>query len=488
MKTGLRPLTLAALSLGTFACSDLLPEVTSDSQTEGDTSGTNTGGPTTTTGITPDTTTGVDSDTTGEQTTNVDTTMGSATETTDGETETTTGETDGETDSETEETTTGGSGCIEMTVDEALSQGGFLNYWQTRNISPMLGGVEPDQFRIEFYASDTGPFDLGTSPNDNYADCEQCLRIFEDIDGMGSQAAQFFQESGTLTIDAASDPEVGPVIASTTGVTLIEVEIDPMTLVSTPVMDGRCIELQDYNTAPNNSCAGAGACGDSNPVPGSFPECTCDETCFATDSCCPDICNAGVCDGEAFCAGDTEIVSAGPGLGLAITDNGYNGTLGSMSCVQLMVAADGIDTIADVSVEIGMSHTWVGDLTIKVVSPSGANPITVLSRPGLAEGGDNGMGGGGDSSNLVATDSITFDDGAPNDAEAMGDSINDNGEVCMDDGECSFFPNAGAAIGGDFSTLAGQDSVGQWEVCVGDSVNNDVGGIDFVELTIDQVP
>ena len=484
MNTGLRPLTLAMLSLGAFACSDLLPEVTSDSLTGNDSSGTNTDGPTTTTGVDPDTTTGVDPDTTGEQTTNVDTTMGSATDTTTGETDTTTSETD--TDTDTDGTTTGGSDCIQMSVDEALSQGSGLNFWQTENVSPNIGGPEPEQFRMEFYTSDTGPIVLGAPPNDNFSTCDQCLRLFQDVDGMGGQVSQFFQASGTVDIDAGSAPQVGPIIASTTDVVLVEVTIDAMTLESTPVPDGECIELQNYSTTPNNSCAGM--CGDSDPVPGSFPECTCDATCFDSDSCCLDICTAGVCDGEAFCNGDTEVVNAGPGLGLGINDNGYNGTLGSMACETFMIAADGIDTIADVSVEIGMNHSYVGDLVIKVVAPAAANPITVLSRPGRNEPADDGGGGMGDASNLSTSAPITFDDAAPNDAEDMGGSIGDNSEVCVDDGECDFSPNPGSAIAGDFGTLAGQDSVGSWQVCVGDGAGGDFGFVDFIELTIDQVP
>jgi subtilisin-like proprotein convertase family protein len=130
-----------------------------------------------------------------------------------------------------------------------------------------------------------------------------------------------------------------------------------------------------------------------------------------------------------------------------------------------------------------MDHTWIGDLTIKVVSPLGS-VVTVLSRPGIAEQADNGAGGGGDSSDLNALDTLTFRDPGVTDAETMGSTIGPAAEVCFDDGLCDYFPNPGAATAGDFSTFVGEDAVGTWQVCVADSATVDLGVIDFVQLSI----
>ena len=107
--------------------------------------------------------------------------------------------------------------------------------------------------------------------------------------------------------------------------------------------------------------------------------------------------------------------------GLAIPDDGYDGTLGSMTCC--MVDADlGFDTnILDMDVEYLITHTWVGDLVLKVVSPGGsATTSTMMSRPGFAELVDDGSSGFGNGADW-AGDPILFDDDGPDPtAETMG--------------------------------------------------------------------
>ncbi len=70
------------------------------------------------------------------------------------------------------------------------------------------------------------------------------------------------------------------------------------------------------------------------------------------------------------------------GLGLSVTDDGYNGTLGSMRSVNLTVSDS--FTLTDVNLTVGMVHSWIGDLVIKIRSPA-MTIVTVMSRPGLAE-------------------------------------------------------------------------------------------------------
>jgi hypothetical protein len=226
------------------------------------------------------------------------------------------------------------------------------------------------------------------------------------------------------------------------------------------------------------------------------PDCT-DAT---VDSC--DFCDdVGGCDLAGDCStidaadnsicdvvvAESEELSVGPALGTLVTDGAYNGTLGTMACVSLPLAANGIDTVAGAQLEIGLIATWIGDVTIKVVSPTGT-VVTVLSRAGAVELLDNGVDMPyGDSSNTVASSPITFVNGGLTDAETMGattPALTDN--ICADDALCVYDPNPGAAVAGDFAAFLGESAVGNWQVCVGDSATPDQPTIDAVTLTIDQ--
>jgi subtilisin-like proprotein convertase family protein len=79
--------------------------------------------------------------------------------------------------------------------------------------------------------------------------------------------------------------------------------------------------------------------------------------------------------------GDEQTFSA-TGLPVAIPDNSTTGVTSNMT-----VATAG--TIADLDVRVSITHTWVGDLVIELIPPSGG-PITLASRPGgLNNSGDN---------------------------------------------------------------------------------------------------
>jgi len=109
-----------------------------------------------------------------------------------------------------------------------------------------LGGAEQDFFELSFFTEETGSFNLATAPNDDYATCEQCIRIFEDDDGAGS-ATIFYQSKGTLVISGdtliGADPPTGSF--TLTNVELVEVDIDPDTFESTPVSGGRCYKISN---------------------------------------------------------------------------------------------------------------------------------------------------------------------------------------------------------------------------------------------------
>jgi subtilisin-like proprotein convertase family protein len=182
----------------------------------------------------------------------------------------------------------------------------------------------------------------------------------------------------------------------------------------------------------------------------------------------------------------TETVTTGPGFGQAIPDNGYNGTIPypSMTCFPFTFLDTGLNTVAGVSFDIGVTHGWIGDLTIKLLSPAGT-VTTVLNRPGYVIP-DDGTGTLGEASNLVASSVITFRDGGATDAELMGSTISPSQAVCQDDGLCDYAPNADSATPGVLADLHGESVLGDWQLCFGDSGAGETGVIDYMALSINR--
>ena len=168
------------------------------------------------------------------------------------------------------------------------------------------------------------------------------------------------------------------------------------------------------------------------------------------------------------------------GAGIPIPDDGYDGTIASMAC---MTSAGPGGPIEAIDVDLGVDHSWVGDLTVKLVSPSD-EVLTLMSRPGFDEPADDGSGCCGDSSDMINTSPVNFADGNAFDAEAMGATILGTEFVCQDDGECLFFPNPGAGPGTNLAQFIGQSSAGDWQVCVGDSVGADAGNLVSASVNI----
>lgn len=156
-----------------------------------------------------------------------------------------------------------------------------------------------------------------------------------------------------------------------------------------------------------------------------------------------------------------------------IPDDAYDGTLGSMSCFTIpgpVGIVDGVD------LQLGIDHTWVGDLTIKVQSAAGT-VLTTMSRPDFDEMVDDGSGCCGDSSDIQSLDPIFFGDSLPNDPEMMGTTILGGEFVCTDDGICDYFANPDSGPGVNFAGFNGEDAAGDWMVCVGDSAAGDTGAL-----------
>lgn len=102
-------------------------------------------------------------------------------------------------------------------------------------------------------------------------------------------------------------------------------------------------------------------------------------------------------------ANSPEATFAGTGVG-AIPDTTTSGTFGAPLVVSFAVTGV-TGNVTDVSLDVTMTHTWIGDLEVILTSPGGTRSLVIFSRVGATTDI-----GGGDSSNLGGT--YTFSDAA----------------------------------------------------------------------------
>jgi uncharacterized repeat protein (TIGR01451 family) len=196
--------------------------------------------------------------------------------------------------------------------------------------------------------------------------------------------------------------------------------------------------------------------------------------------------------GAAWTAGGEpvrQVHSATASPALAIPDNAYNGSKASMACstIDLADLPPGA-LVKNAWVRMAASHTWIGDLVVKLFSPAGS-VIGLMSRPGFAEPADDGTGCCGDSSDLSSSFPLVFRDDGEKSAELMGNTIIGSGVVCRDDGVCSYIPNKGSIVGlGSLAELSGEPGAGSWQLCLGDAEAPDPGTLSRWTLTIAAEP
>jgi subtilisin-like proprotein convertase family protein len=160
-------------------------------------------------------------------------------------------------------------------------------------------------------------------------------------------------------------------------------------------------------------------------------------------------------------------------INLAPFDNGYDGSLFSMASVSVSVPEV---LVSEVRVSVDISHTWVGDLVIKLQTPAG-DVVDLVSRPGYNEPADDGSGCCGYDANLVLGTFYEFADSASALSETMGDS---GSPVPSGSWISSGYQNAGG-----LSTLNYQFfPAGNWTLHVGDSEVGDSGVLDGFTLEI----
>ena len=141
-------------------------------------------------------------------------------------------------------------------------------------------------------------------------------------------------------------------------------------------------------------------------------------------------------------------------------------------------------TVAAVSANVRLTHTWIGDLTVKLRSPDGVI-LTILNRPG-STAADNGTDSPiGDNSNWSGS-VINFADGAGPEAETMGGSLGDGQSICANDGVCAHDPSPDTATQppANFAAFNDGNASGVWTMCVGDSALLDTGTFTSWQLNL----
>jgi hypothetical protein len=136
----------------------------------------------------------------------------------------------------------------------------------------------PDIVVFELFSDEAGTFRLGQGANENYATCNQCVRVIEDASS--GSARQFFPTAGAIEVEylGSSGREVRFTLS---GLEMVEVTIRQADLRSVPVEDGGCYRRVGAFSLETAACVAT--CGDH--VCG-------DDGCGGV---CGDGCQAGVC-------------------------------------------------------------------------------------------------------------------------------------------------------------------------------------------------
>lgn len=113
-----------------------------------------------------------------------------------------------------------------------------------------LGTPVNDYFVLKFFnynerlETPTGTFPLGEGMNANTGTCAECLNIFVDqLNPNSAPTKLLFQSEGAINL--TSDPRDLTLRGSVTGLKLVEVTLDQMTLESQPVPGGLCITVDE---------------------------------------------------------------------------------------------------------------------------------------------------------------------------------------------------------------------------------------------------
>lgn len=174
-------------------------------------------------------------------------------------------------------------------------------------------------------------------------------------------------------------------------------------------------------------------------------------------------------------------------IGIGDLGDGTGADAGMLCCpIDVTELVPGV--VSDVNVTLMVTHTYVGDLVIKLKSPT-STISTLQSRAGFDEPFDDGGFDAGAAADWDGA-AIRYDEQSlgPS-AELMGQSLADTGKVCTDNGVCAHTPAAGSGPGAGLDTdFDGETYVGLWELCIGDAAMPDAGTWnDFlIEIRVDR--
>lgn len=186
-----------------------------------------------------------------------------------------------------------GPGCSELTLTGALEANDVAGVFTLGGeVDLGLGDPEiPDIVVFELFSDEAGTFRLGQGANENYATCNQCVRVIEDASS--GSARQFFPTAGSIEVEYLGSS--GRAVRFTlSGLEMVEVTIRQADLRSVPVEDGRCYRRSGSFSLETAACEPA--CGDH--ICG-------DDGCGGE---CGDGCEAGVCSLDGLrCEADTSV-------------------------------------------------------------------------------------------------------------------------------------------------------------------------------------
>ncbi|KAA3650972.1 MAG: hypothetical protein DWP95_00890 [Proteobacteria bacterium] len=143
-------------------------------------------------------------------------------------------------------------------------------------------------------------------------------------------------------------------------------------------------------------------------------------------------------------------------VGIEIPDGDYPN---SAACGQVTVSGITFPLTGPMSVDLDISHTWIGDLVITLENPN-ADVLGLMSRPGVDEIAN--PGGFGSSDDFVGGATVRFIDSATTSAE---DSTGCASGVC----ELAPAPDSLPQPPSTLADVTTTDVNGTWEVCVGDA-------------------
>ncbi len=175
---------------------------------------------------------------------------------------------------------------------------------------------------------------------------------------------------------------------------------------------------------------------------------------------------------------------------VSIPDGTYDGNFATMA--QKQVSFSGIPAdkhFVAASISLQLTHTWAGDLAVKMVDPYGFI-LGIMSRPGVVETADDGndTAGFGTSVDLAGNNSdlyiYDYSDVLTEDIGTLGNPVPDETYLKPSQGAMSSF---GTTFQEFFTGLNSGDFGGTYTLYVGDAGTGDVGTFDYfgMELMFD---